>query len=155
MKELLKKITVAVAALAIVVGLGAPSFADSSVTQEVNTTLYKSGTTTPSMGNAAFAPGGTLTYHYDNNGNVANTEVVLNVTSVTYLGFITGYMTNLTLNGVPLTGEDLDGDGHFDQFKGEIPGQIQLNQPYVAQITINVWGWMNPKTEGDLVFTAK
>ena len=34
----------------------------------VNTTLYKMGTSTTSMGNAAFANGGTLVYNFSENG---------------------------------------------------------------------------------------
>lgn len=156
MKKILKKLVTTIFATTMVMAMSVTAFAATTETLNVNTTLYKTGTSTTSMGNAAFANGGTLVYNYSENGeSIVSTDVILNVSSVTYAGIFTGYITQMKLAGVTLDGKDVDGDGNFDVFSGKITGKVELGTEYVVAVNISVSGFMNSDTKGDLVFTAK
>lgn len=154
MSKIIKKLAAIVMAASMVFAMGATCFA-AEPAQNVNAALYKTGTNTLSMGNPAFVSGGTLKYNYDASGNVVSTDVVLDVTSVTYMWVITGYMTTLNVDGSKLVPSARDSSGNIIQFSGEVPGKLELGQRYVATVNINVPHFMSTDTKGDLVFTAK
>lgn len=154
MSKIIKKLAAIVMAASMVFAMGATCFA-AEPAQNVNATLYKTGTNTLSMGNPAFVKGGTLSYNYDAQGNVTSTHVVLDVTSVTYMWVITGYMTTLNVDGTQLVPSARDSSGNILQFTGDVSGKLELGQRYVATVNIGVAGFMMPDTKGDLVFTAK
>lgn len=155
MKRAIKKLAAVVMAATMVMAMGVTGLAAAPAKQNVNATLFKTGTKNESMGNPGFAKGGTLTYNYDKAGNVVSTNVRLDVSSVTYMGFITGYMTELSIDRYRLKGIDSDEDGNIDVFEGTVQKELVLGNTYVATVNINVAGFMKRNTNGDIVFTIK
>ena len=168
MKKLFKKFAAIGMAAMMIMAMGVTAFAAESEEQykeiPIAATLYKDGTfgtdeQDESMGNPAFSKGGVMKVWYtvDESGDeiVTQTQIVLDTSSVTYMGFITGWMTELNIDGVQFETTAMDGDGNITQFTGTYHSEIVLGQAYDATVNISVGGFMPMNSQGDIVFTAQ
>ena len=156
MKKLFKKFAAIGMAAMMIMAMGVTAFAAESEEQykeiPIAATLYKDGTfgtdeQDESMGNPAFSKGGVMKVWYtvDESGDeiVTQTQIVLDTSSVTYMGFITGWMTELNIDGVQFETTAMD------------DSEIVLGQAYDATVNISVGGFMPMNSQGDIVFTAQ
>ena len=168
MKKLFKKFAAIGMAAMMIMAMGVTAFAAESEEQykeiPIAATMYTDGPfgtdeQDESMGNPAFSKGGVMKVWYtvEESGDEigTQTQIVLDTSSVTYMGFITGWMTELNIDGVQFETTAMDGDGNITQFTGTYDSEIVLGQAYDATVNISVGGFMPMNSQGDIVFTAQ